>query len=308
MKLTKWLRERILFCPPAVEACQNVLLRRVESFGPFANRHSKTVACDSTAAACIVRLSPLCRPCAVVGRVWSVIVFSLDAVLGTRPRPHVGKKVFKRVPPAVAHGYAATAISFIVLVAASFVHSAPDSMLRRSRATVTPVCLADVGSLQAPAMRRSLFAGDDCDDVSASATTLPCRVASDAASKFKNGQIAVHMPCSVDEGCGLLMQQTPATRRVTSDEPATLDGGFGAALAPALPECLLVLVAAGKLDYGQPTEFLTSEVFEVVGVTGSFAGRHDVFLSSEGRLCLEPASVSALVPARFVLPQIQGLS
>ena len=61
----------------------------------------------------IARLFHSRRPAAVIGRIWAVVVNSIDRMILRRPFAHVSQKVFKRVDPPVTYDNTATPVSRI---------------------------------------------------------------------------------------------------------------------------------------------------------------------------------------------------
>lgn len=73
-------------------------------------------------------------PAAIVGRVWAVVVFTIDRMAGRRPQAHIRGEVLEALEPAGADADSATSILWIVLIAgvvASTLNSLPRIVLRR---------------------------------------------------------------------------------------------------------------------------------------------------------------------------------
>ncbi len=77
-----------------------------------------------------------------------------------------------------------------------------------------------------------------------------------------------------------------------------------AALAAAMPELLAFWSYFDKGHYGQPTKNFPRQVLSTGREPCYFDLSHKTFLCKKGLLWIEPARVSALVPARFIIGEI----
>jgi len=112
-----------------------------------------------SAVAPIVRLLCGCRPSAIVGRVWPVVVASVDRMARRRTWPHIGEEVFEVVSPSVAdHDSASTVLSIVrrARVQAAVLQPFPRVVLDRAALSVSAVRCARLLRVEAPARRRLL--------------------------------------------------------------------------------------------------------------------------------------------------------
>jgi hypothetical protein len=105
--------------------------------------------------------------------------------------------------------------------------------------------------------------------------------------------------------------QAAARSRMSSTQRVSSSNGRGAAtakrwVAQALPHHLFVPVLSGDPNSPQASKLLIADVFESSTARVSLALSHDVRLSMQGDVWLEPADVSASVPARFIIAIEKG--
>jgi len=111
---------------------------RVSTLGFTIKRYFKSSFCNPSIVGLFFSVSPL----AVFFAIRSVIVNSFNCVVLRWPRTHVGIKIFKGMPPAIADRYTTPSpvcIPRISFTIASTVNSHPNVMFRRIRHAVSPL-------------------------------------------------------------------------------------------------------------------------------------------------------------------------
>lgn len=107
---------------------------------------------EKTGVAGVPHLIVMSGPSAIPRRIATIVVLSLYGIVKTRPRPHVGQEVLKRISPAITHLNSATAIVLVsstIGIGASLNHAIPGIVLRRMASTLG-------GSMPSEPKRRKL--------------------------------------------------------------------------------------------------------------------------------------------------------
>lgn len=104
-----------------------------ELSGPLSQDHGFPVCRYCYAIPLVFVLMHTLFPGTVMGRVWAIVIKTLDRVLLARPESHIINEVLKRILPAVAYSYTSAAVVFvcrIVFVKAPRLNSTPDCIFR----------------------------------------------------------------------------------------------------------------------------------------------------------------------------------
>ncbi len=118
--------------PSCVQSLNETVIRLAIFFCPCRYALCSAVVCEQPQVASISRLLDICRPYRILGRIRSIIVETLQGVIGARSIPHVGPEVLKDLP-SVTDSNTSTSISrkgMVIDVATSFPHADPDGIGR----------------------------------------------------------------------------------------------------------------------------------------------------------------------------------
>ena len=85
-----------------------------QSFCPLSNRESITAILKEHTCAGVVHVLFMCNPTAIIRRIWTIIVASINFMVVARWMAHIGKKVRQTIFPPVAHNNSPASISRIV--------------------------------------------------------------------------------------------------------------------------------------------------------------------------------------------------
>lgn len=100
---------------------------------PFCYRSGFALICNEAIMTVIIHLLNICRPSAIFWRIRARTVNTFNRVVWRRALAHVGKEIWKRETPALAHDDTATAIIRVystVRVIAAGMNPKPDTILR----------------------------------------------------------------------------------------------------------------------------------------------------------------------------------
>lgn len=263
-----------------------------------------------TAIACLLFIG---RPAAVARFVVAVVIYTINGMVGTSPRPHVGKEILKRLSPSFANYDATTAIvtvSRIRLVVATGDHGPPNVVFRQSvLPSISMLVVQDHEPLSPNAATRRCAASSQIDathncGLSTVARAIPvCRFFLNAFRAINNYESPKTLSSDVNESnarlagiaslffashCSRFFQASarlscPAFQRIGTNRRCI------SAIAAAFPE-MPPASRCGMFDDNQPADSLAREIG-----SGRLTISHKMFLFLEGRLWLEPASVHSLV-------------
>lgn len=119
---------------------------------PQEQRLRHAVVCEQSVVSFIRSLDVSMRPNTILGVVASVIIFTLDPMLATRTRPHIGVELPKVTPLRADHD-ATTSIVFVPTmfrVGTSLTHAGPHLILNSSGSVVGGESKRVRGTLQTP--------------------------------------------------------------------------------------------------------------------------------------------------------------
>lgn len=186
-------RDCALVVPAEIDSTNQAAIGYPELPTCFGQCESFAVDRYHSVSACVVVLSQLQCPVAVVGRIWSVVVAAFNAV-PRWARSHVGVERSEVILPAVAHCDTAPAICskiWNVRIKTPLFSARPNVVLR----TVFTETMHKMASVpEAAATLLVLFSRKDVAAnngfFSAVATTQPCRIFSDVGGSTEHSQFA----------------------------------------------------------------------------------------------------------------------
>lgn len=139
----RWRGERGSNRPAARDATTQRRGSYSDFGGPIGQHHRSTLERQDLVHASVPKLRRHQGPVAIVRRVGTVVVSSIDGVLWGWPRTHVGQEVFERVHPLVADRNAATSvvcIRGIARIQAALAKLLPASVFGSARPAVKRQC------------------------------------------------------------------------------------------------------------------------------------------------------------------------
>lgn len=169
--------------PSARNTSEQTARTHSEFLRPLTNGQSFAIEFKIMITACIVRLLFSCCPSAIVGRIATVIINAIYAVLSGWSLAHVGDELLKAITPLFAYRNASPAVCLISLRARVFTpgyHRAPNIIFRRFRHSMRAFVYLCPFSFQASAAFCSLvdkLAGLHNRMISAFALAQPHRFA-----------------------------------------------------------------------------------------------------------------------------------
>lgn len=119
--------------PPMSNSPLNCSTRNSKITRPFHKVSSFPVKRNKPIIALITTLFFLGGPMAIIGRIVTVIIFTINRMLYRRPWPHISEKRFKRESPFIAYFNTASAVSFkrmVIRIHTSVFHAIPYPIFR----------------------------------------------------------------------------------------------------------------------------------------------------------------------------------
>ena len=119
-----------LFFTPSIilDSAVNKVARKLELLAPFSSGHSFPVMGYISTPTHVIGLLFRCCPPAIIRRVITIIVDTVNRVLGGWLQTHIGKEIFKRIFPPIADSDSSTSVSRVFRVSdvvASIFYASP---------------------------------------------------------------------------------------------------------------------------------------------------------------------------------------
>lgn len=134
-----------------------------DSNRPVSQRQGLALKCEQAIASFVSALFSACRPPAVPWRVWTVVVFAVNAVCRGWAPTHVRVELFEFLPRRIDR-YAAAAVVCVarfLVVCAALPHSIPDEIFRRLVVAVRGRAGAHVTAARHDSSSVQMLAPDD---------------------------------------------------------------------------------------------------------------------------------------------------
>lgn len=221
-------KEHPVHSASAMKTFLNSASRNASPFGPLGNRQSLSVVFNESVVPCVAALLFACRPSHIARLVVPVIVDAIKFVARRWALAHILKERLKRLSPAVAHFYAATAVVLVVAMCWKCASSdciAPQTIQARFREAMRARCcsahIIDQASAAFDAAVLEVVSGNESLSPAFAAATPNVVAATIPPCEPFNGQ-AVESPSGEVEGAVVVFRRDVRLARINDSHDATL--------------------------------------------------------------------------------------